>query len=46
MIKILLILVGIVAMLCLIGAATCLLAASRENQLPDIDDIKTAEEEV
>jgi len=46
MVKILLIIVGIVAILCLFGAVTCLLAASRENQLPDIEDIEIAEEEV
>jgi hypothetical protein len=39
MIKVLLILVGIVAILCFFGAVTCLLAASRENELPDIEDI-------
>ena len=31
---------------CLFGAITCLLAASRENQLPDIEDIEIVEEEV
>ena len=46
MLKILLIIVGIVAILCLFGAVTCLLAAYRENQLPDIEDIEIAEEEV
>ena len=46
MIKILLILEKIVAILCLFGAVTCLLASSRENQLPDIEDIEIAKEEV
>ena len=46
MIKILIIIVGIIAILCLFVAITCLLAASRENQLPDIEDIEIVEEEV
>jgi hypothetical protein len=46
MLKILLIIVGIVAILCLFGAVTCLLAASRENQLPDIEDVEISEEDV
>ena len=37
---ILLIIVGIAAMLCLIAAIACLLAASDENHLPDIDDVE------
>jgi hypothetical protein len=40
MIKILLIIIGIFAFLCLFGAIRCLLAASRECQLPDIEDIE------
>ncbi len=40
---ILLIIVGIAAMLCLFGAIDCLLAASRENQLPDIEDVEIVE---
>ena len=46
MVKILLIILGIVAILCIFGVITCLLAASRENQLPDIEDIEIVEEEV
>jgi hypothetical protein len=46
MVKILLIIIGIVALLCLFGAITCLLAASRECQLPDIEDIEVIEEVV
>ena len=30
---------GIAAILCLYGAIVCLLAASDENQLPDIEDM-------
>jgi len=45
MVKILLIIIGIVALLCLFGAVACLLAASREcQQLPDIEDIEVIEE--
>ena len=43
MVKILLITVGIVAILCLLGAVVCLLEASRENQLPDIEDVEVVE---
>jgi hypothetical protein len=31
------------AILCLYGAAVCLLAASDENQLPDIEDVEVLE---
>jgi hypothetical protein len=37
--KVILIFTGIVVMICLVMAVICLLAMSRENQLPDIDDI-------
>ena len=37
--KVILIFTGIVVMICLVLAVICLLAMSRENQLPDIDDI-------
>lgn len=40
---ILLIFIGIVAILCLYSAAVCLLAASDENQLPDIEDVEVVE---
>ena len=35
--------IGIAAILCLYGAAVCLLAASDENQLPDIEDVEVVE---
>jgi len=41
--KILLIIIAIVALLCLFFAIKCLLAASRECQLPDIEDIEIDE---
>ncbi len=37
--KIILIITGIVVIICLCLAVICLLAMSRENQLPDIEDI-------
>ncbi len=37
--KVILIFTGIVVMICLALVVICLLAMSRENQLPDIDDI-------
>jgi hypothetical protein len=40
---ILLIFGGIGAILCLYGAAVCLLAASDENQLPDIENVEVSE---
>jgi hypothetical protein len=43
MFKLLLIIVVLVAILCLFGAIACLLAASRENQLPDIEDVEIVE---
>jgi hypothetical protein len=43
MFRILLIIIGIVALICLFGAIRCLLAASRECQLPDIEDIEVEE---
>jgi len=46
MIKILLIIIGIVALFCLFGAIACLLSASRKCQLPDIEDIEVVEEVV
>ena len=46
MAKILLIIIGIVASLCLFGAITWVAAVSRENQLPDIEDIEVVEEMV
>jgi hypothetical protein len=36
----LLIIMGIAALICLLGAIRCLLAASRECELPDIEDIE------
>jgi len=44
MLKILLFIIGIVALLCLFFAIKCLLVASRECQLPDIEDIEVKEE--
>jgi len=44
MVKILLTIIGIGALICLFGAIQCLLAASRECQLPDIEDIEVVEE--
>jgi hypothetical protein len=41
---ILLIIVGIAAMFCLIAGIVCLLAASNEIQLPDIEDIEISED--
>jgi hypothetical protein len=38
--KILLIIMGIAVLICLLGAIGCLLAASRECELPDIEDIE------
>jgi len=46
MLKILLFSIGIVALLCLFFAVKFLLAASRECQLPDIDDIEAKEKVV
>ena len=46
MVKILLIVIGIVFLICLFGAIACLLSASRECQLPDIEDIEVVEEVV
>jgi NADH:ubiquinone oxidoreductase subunit 3 (subunit A) len=43
MFKLLLIIVVLVAILCLFVAIACLLAASRENQLPDIEDVEIVE---
>jgi hypothetical protein len=40
---ILLIIVVIAAMFCLIECIACLLAASDENQLPDIEDFEIVE---
>ena len=37
--KVILIFTGIVVIVCLCLAVVCLLAMSRENQLPDIDDV-------
>lgn len=39
-----LIIVGIAAMFCLIAGIACLLAASNEIQLPDIEDIEISED--
>lgn len=44
MIEILLIVIGIVALFCLFDAIRCLLVASRESQLPDIEDIEIEED--
>jgi len=41
--KILLIVVAIAVLYCLIAAIICLLAASREIELPDIEDIDIVE---
>jgi hypothetical protein len=46
MIKLLLIFTGIVVLMCLFGAIACLLSASRECQLPDIEDVEVVEEVV
>ena len=46
MVIILLIIIGIVALLGLFGVITCWLAASRECQLPDIEDIEVIEKVV
>ena len=43
MVYILLIIIGIVVLICFFAAILCLLAASRESQLPDIDDIEVAD---
>ena len=43
MFNILLIIAVIVAILCLAIVVGCLIAASRENGLPDIDDVELAE---
>ena len=43
MFNILLIISVIVAILCMCVVITCLLAAARENGLPDIDDVDIAE---
>jgi uncharacterized membrane protein YuzA (DUF378 family) len=43
-VTIILIIVGIAAVLCLIAGIICLLAASDENQLPDIEDVEVREE--
>ena len=40
MFKILLIVAVIVAIFCLCVVITCLIAASKENGLPDIDDVE------
>ena len=40
--KILLILIAIAVIFCLSVAVICLFSMSRENQLPDIEDIETA----
>jgi hypothetical protein len=42
-IKILLIGVLIAAIYCISAAIACLIAAARENELPDIDDTETVE---
>jgi hypothetical protein len=44
MIGILMIVIVIVALFCLFGAIRCLLEASRESQLPDIEDIEIEED--
>ena len=46
MVKILLVFIGIVALICLFGAISCLLVAFRGCQLPDIEDIEVLEEVV
>jgi hypothetical protein len=46
MIITLLAIIGIVVLICLFGAIACLLAAYRECQLPDIEDIEVVEEVV
>jgi hypothetical protein len=42
-IKILIIVALIAAVYCIIAAIACLVAASREIELPDIEDIETVE---
>ncbi len=42
--KILLILLGLAVIFCLSVAAICLISISRENQLPDIEDIEVNRE--
>jgi hypothetical protein len=42
-IKILLIVAGIAAVCCIVAAITCLIAASREIQMPDIEDVEIVE---
>jgi hypothetical protein len=39
--KVILVFAGIAVIFCLSIAVICLLAISRENQLPDIEDIET-----
>jgi hypothetical protein len=46
MLKILLFIIGIVALFCLLGAITCLLAGPRERQPPNIENIKVIDEVV
>jgi energy-converting hydrogenase Eha subunit H len=46
MVKILLIILGMVAILCLFGVIAFLLASSGECQLPDIEDIEVVEDMV
>lgn len=41
LLKILLIFLGIAVIFCLCFAVICLFSISRENQLPDIEDIET-----
>ena len=43
MFKILLLIVIIAAIFCLCVVIACLFAASRENELPDIEDVEAAE---
>jgi hypothetical protein len=46
MFRIFLIALGIVSLLCLLAAIRCLLAASGECQLPDIEDIQVEQDTV
>ena len=45
-VTILLTIVGIAAIFCLIAGIACLLAASAEIQLPDIEDVEVSEDVV
>ena len=43
MFKLLIIIVGIAAIFCLYAFIACLFAMSRENELPDIEDVEVGE---